>query len=219
MFRALSLLAVVSVALATPNIPRTLLLSRQIAGSSGSSCSDVCLDVSDILQSCTTATTCCPSSVISEVVECVNCGVANDVETEADGQGILDDYTSACAQVGVDTGPLTVDAGSASGSATATPTISASSASAAGASATRSASAVFTPVTALSSLEASASAIETSVSASAARSASAASSSSTSDSGSGVNIPGTAGSGATGLSAPAAFVLTAAVGVAAVFLA
>ena len=50
MFRALSLLALISVVVATPNVPRTLLLSRQLSGTDSSDCSDVCLTVSDTLQ-------------------------------------------------------------------------------------------------------------------------------------------------------------------------
>ncbi|VDB98161.1 unnamed protein product [Peniophora sp. CBMAI 1063] len=220
MFRALSLLALVSVALATPSIPRTLLLSRQLSGSSGSDCSSTCTNVSDVLESCTSATECCSDSTISDVVSCIDCGVSAGVETESDGQDVLDQYSQACSSLGVDTGSLTVGSGSASASATAAPTFSASSATAAGASSiTRSAdasSAVFTPATALSSLEASASAAESSIRASASQTASAASSSATD---SGINIPGTAGSGAAGLSAPASVVLTAAIGVVAAFLA
>ena len=52
MFRALSLLALISVVVATPSVPRTLLLSRQLSGTDSSDCSDVCLTVSDTLQVC-----------------------------------------------------------------------------------------------------------------------------------------------------------------------
>ncbi|VDB98159.1 unnamed protein product [Peniophora sp. CBMAI 1063] len=242
MFRALSVFTLATASLAFSTFPRSLVESRDLVLRHDSDC-PTCLNASTALQNCTTASACCSSNVITEVVQCADCIVIEGTAPKSTAQSLLGQFMAACAQLGVDTGSLTVD--TSSGAASATPSVNASTAS--GASTITATAPVFTGATALSSLASSASAAFTSFSAASAASASqsgaeassavssivssasavaasatsslASAASAASASASASSSSSSGSSGAAGLTAPASLLVTGAVGVAALFLA